>query len=194
MRIDPDVHCPLPPAIQDLIARADPGDHAAMRAAWALEQYGRNGAPLITSGLLISWLEHWETGQRPAIESTGGRHGDNNFIARAALRLAGHLHGPDLQLRDGLHIAVGEQLVVRSDYRPGTADALPAGILLHVTDIDPATVSCTVEIPALGEQRWMSAGGRLARQVTYGYATTDYIEQSVHRDGASRQPERGLTW
>jgi hypothetical protein len=191
----PPIHRSGPgPDIERLLARArrDPASRSAARTLqWAIH----NRDPNITDGSLLAWLRLWEQGMRPTIVTDGiAEQHQLNQLARAALRVAGHLTGPDIQLRTGLRVAAGDQLLVTTHHRPGEPDALAEGALLHITHVDRATAACGVEIPTVGEHRDLNRSTPLVWNIGYAYATTREAEQGRNPPGTARQPERGLSW
>jgi hypothetical protein len=169
----------------------DPASRAAARALeWAI----RNRQPIVTDGTLLAWLRLWRHGLTPTMVTAGiAEQHQLNQLGRAALRLDGQLVGPDLQLRTGLRVAVGDQLVVTAG-QPRRPDPLEAGVLLHVVDVYPAGQICTVDIPTFGGRRDVSTAHPLVRRVSHAYATTHAAEQQRSVPGAALEPGRGLSW
>jgi hypothetical protein len=181
------------PTITQLLANSDRHDHLNWAALRRLEHAQRHQHPLLTDGTLDAWLQLWSAGLHSAIEThTPAEQHQANQLARAALRLSGHLHGHDIDLRNGRRVAAGDVLTVGTTTATGREAELPAGVLLHVTRIDNRTA--TLDIPTTGEQLELTVGTGLTRHLEHAYATSATPEQSRHHLRGVLRPSDGLSW
>lgn len=195
-----DVHAPrlpgippaahAPPELLDLLHHGEARDLETLDARRTLLAAIESQHPVITNGGLPSWVELWRAGLQPALHVTAGDVAASAVIARAALRLAGELHGPDLRTA-GVTVAVGDTLTAAQPTRLGEL-RLDAGVPMHVTDIDHARQTLTVDVPTLGAETRVAAGDAGFRSLTYGYAEPPSVERDVGRTVTERTV--GLSW
>lgn len=187
--IPPPAHAP--PELLDLLHHGtESRDLETLDARRTLLAAIESQHPVITNGGLPRWVELWRAGLQPALHVTAGDIASSAVIARAALRLAGELHGPDLRTA-GVPVAVGDTLTAAQPTELGELH-LDAGVPVHVTDIDHARQTLTVEVPTLGTETRVAADDAGFGSLTYGYAEPPSVERDVGRAVAERTV--GLSW
>jgi hypothetical protein len=103
---------PVDPTLGELLHRVrDGAGRENDRAQRVLLRAIDRDHPAVASGALASWLRFWRAGLRSAFVVRPEEAQQYADLARAALRLDGHLQGADLRTRGPL-VAEGDQLMV----------------------------------------------------------------------------------
>ena len=182
---------PEPRAVDEVIgqlldAPTSAPDAELERARAELRRAAIDRHVALTSGALSGWLQLWRDGLPSVLIVEADEHCQYSRLARAALRLDGHLQGPDIRTT-GPVIAQGEQLVATTSVAFGE-ERLDAGAPMRVARVDAATGSILLDVPTAGLTIDALAHEPAWRSCEHAYAEID------NSQGRTQPRSAGVSW
>jgi len=182
-----DENAATPPRLQQIAAAQlsrlyGDADYIATPARWdaaaLLARAARPAHPRLLDPTLHTWLQQWEEGDRAPVAATddADRH-DTDRLARAALAVHGHLHGPTLTTAGGLELAAGDTVILDWDRNQitalGHAGTLDTGMLADVIDVDADNRTIGLWVGIAGVRLDLRADSAHAAGLSYAYTELD---------------------